>query len=218
MTYCENLLVRNNIFFSDNANKVHLFYQDNNGSGNAIDYNFYMSLNGKDDCLFTYDGNGYSTFEAYQNATGGDANSGYGNPLFTDVGSFDFSLQSGSPAIDAGDPNFVAGQDETDFAGISRVMDVVDCGAFEYDKTISVDELSIHEVLVYPVPASSYLKIEGIGNVEGVEVYSIDGQRISGIKYEQGNMNIEHLQAGLYVLRIKVADLDQIHQLLFVKH
>ena len=62
------------------------------------------------------------------------------DPVFIDRGVRDFRLVGGSPCIDGGDPEFVAGEGETDFAGKERVVDgdfdgaaVVDMGAFEYD-------------------------------------------------------------------------------------
>ncbi|MHC4621315.1 MAG: right-handed parallel beta-helix repeat-containing protein [Planctomycetota bacterium] len=50
-----------------------------------------------------------------------------------------YHLQEGSPCIDAGDPNYVAGPNETDLDGNQRVVDgdsdgnsVIDIGAYEY--------------------------------------------------------------------------------------
>lgn len=44
----------------------------------------------------------YATFAAWQSGTGFDTNGVLGDPLFTNLGIQDFSLQSGSPARDAG--------------------------------------------------------------------------------------------------------------------
>lgn len=54
------------------------------------------------------------------------------NPMFVDVTQCDFNLSAGSPAIDAGDNNFV--QSTTDFTdNIIRIVDgTVDMGALEY--------------------------------------------------------------------------------------
>jgi Right handed beta helix region len=59
---------------------------------------FYYSLGGN---FMSYDGTAYS-FSGWQSASGQDANSQSGNPSFTNTGSEDFTLTSGSPAIDAG--------------------------------------------------------------------------------------------------------------------
>ncbi len=62
------------------------------------------------------------------------------NPCFVDADSNDFHLLPDSPCIDAGDPNYVAGPNETDLDGNPRVVDgdndgntVVDMGAYEYN-------------------------------------------------------------------------------------
>jgi hypothetical protein len=63
------------------------------------------------------------------------------DPLFTGVD--DFTLSTYSPCIDAGDPNYVPGPNETDLDGNPRVLDgnndgipVVDMGAYEYRRSI----------------------------------------------------------------------------------
>ncbi len=61
------------------------------------------------------------------------------NPLFVNPTGGDYHLSSGSPCIDAGDPNFVPSPGETDIDGQPRVMDGngdgvarVDMGADEF--------------------------------------------------------------------------------------
>jgi parallel beta-helix repeat protein/predicted outer membrane repeat protein len=58
----------------------------------------------------------------------------------------DYHLLHGSPCIDAGDPTYIAGPNETDFDGRPRVLDgdndgllVVDMGAYEYRLAISAE-------------------------------------------------------------------------------
>jgi Protein of unknown function (DUF1565) len=71
----------------------------------------------------------------YGNSAGPDAEKITANPLFIGPAASppDFSLHSTSPAINAGDPSFVPGNGETDFAGHARVVGGrVDIGAYEY--------------------------------------------------------------------------------------
>ncbi len=92
-----------------------------------LDYNAYYpaSLSGMH---YWYGTNSsfYSSFSAYQSATGQDAHSIAKNPLFTNIGSFDFTLQSGSPCIDAGD--FLT---RTTSSGSGTVIPVEDARYFE---------------------------------------------------------------------------------------
>jgi predicted outer membrane repeat protein len=54
------------------------------------------------------------------------------DPCFVDPNSGDYHLLPDSPCIDAGDPNYVAGPNETDLDGNPRIVNgVVDMGAFE---------------------------------------------------------------------------------------
>ncbi len=77
----------------------------------------------------------------YSDVQGGFA--GIGNidadPLFADPDNGDFRLQTGSPCIDAGDPNFVPAPGATDLDGLKRLWDgdangvaAVDMGAYEF--------------------------------------------------------------------------------------
>jgi len=54
------------------------------------------------------------------------------DPLFVDADNDDYHLLPASPCIDAGDPNYVAGPNETDLDGNPRVMNGrIDMGAYE---------------------------------------------------------------------------------------
>lgn len=64
----------------------------------TLDYNLYYVPNAP----FTFKGVGYSNFASYQAATGQDAHSRTGNPLFVNPAGNDFQLQEGSDAIDTG--------------------------------------------------------------------------------------------------------------------
>ena len=60
----------------------------------------------------------YGSFDWYRiNRTDQDVNSSFVNPDFVDIASpiLDLNLQATSPAINAGDPNYVIATGETDF-------------------------------------------------------------------------------------------------------
>jgi hypothetical protein len=63
-------------------------------------------------------------FAAYKTASGQDANSAFGDPLFTN--SFTYTLRAGSPAIATG----TAYTTTTDFTGATRTGN--DIGAYDY--------------------------------------------------------------------------------------
>jgi predicted outer membrane repeat protein len=78
------------------------------------------------------------------------------NPLFVDPCNGDYHLYEDSPCIDAGDPNYAAGPNETDLDGNPRVAGgIIDMGAYELqpltpaellqDLTDCLGELSLHK-------------------------------------------------------------------------
>jgi hypothetical protein len=102
-----------------------------------------------------------STVVTYSDVQGGWE--GVGNidaePLFVDPCNGDYHLLEDSPCIDAGDPNYVAGPNETDLDGNPRVVGGrIDMGAYELqpltpaelllDLTDYLDELSLHKGIV----------------------------------------------------------------------
>jgi predicted outer membrane repeat protein len=55
-------------------------------------------------------------------------------PLFVDSDNGDHRLSASSPCIDAGDPNYIAGPNETDLDGKPRVINGrIDMGVYEYE-------------------------------------------------------------------------------------
>ncbi|KAA6449687.1 DUF1565 domain-containing protein [Bacillus swezeyi] len=65
--------------------------------GNTVNHNVYHKEAGKDG-LWIWKKNEYDSFSSYQNATNHDQNSIYADPMYRDEESYDFTLDSDSPA------------------------------------------------------------------------------------------------------------------------
>ncbi|MGN9863800.1 DUF1565 domain-containing protein [Bacillus swezeyi] len=65
--------------------------------GNRVNHNVYHKEAGKDG-LWIWKKNEYDSFSSYQNATNHDQNSIYADPMYRDEESYDFTLDSDSPA------------------------------------------------------------------------------------------------------------------------
>lgn len=130
ITYNDNLTVKNNILYSDNANNVIYNYRTVNGVGIFFNYNLFYAPSGSNNA--TFDGLNAYTFSDYQSMTGWGANSQFIDPQFVDASMADFHLQSSSPAINKGDPTYVAAAGEVDMDTEPRTNGVVDCGADEF--------------------------------------------------------------------------------------
>lgn len=80
------------------------------------------------------------------------------NPKFTDYAGGDYTLQEGSPAIDAGDDPPIAGYDK-DLAGNARIVgDAVDIGAYEYSGQVGINEIDEADEII----ATEYYTLQGV--------------------------------------------------------
>jgi hypothetical protein len=101
-----NLTIKNNLFYQNSANSGTSEISLDNGhtySGLAVDYNLYSRSSGT--TYWNYGGT-LETFAQWQGLTIGginpDAHGVNANPLLANAGSGNFTLASGSPAINAG--------------------------------------------------------------------------------------------------------------------
>jgi hypothetical protein len=130
INWASNNLVSNNIFVAS-ANNVLLGSYGAAGSNvnNTLDHNLYFAPGGPARARFYWNNKTYRGFAAYLAATGEDAHSPFGDPLFADAGHADFQLTPASPAINAGSSNS-GWYAPTDFDGTTRDLPP-DIGAYE---------------------------------------------------------------------------------------
>jgi predicted outer membrane repeat protein len=77
----------------------------------------------------------YSCLQGWTGLLGGIGNTG-ADPCFVDPNNNDYHLLSDSACINAGDPNYILGPNETDLDGNPRVIDGrIDMGAYEYNES-----------------------------------------------------------------------------------
>jgi hypothetical protein len=134
--------------------------------------------------IYNYHSNAIITYSDVQGGWGGVGNIDI-NPLFVDPCNGDYHLFEDSPCIDAGDPNYIAGPNETDLDGNPRIVNGrIDMGAFELqplslaelllDLTNYLDELGLHKgiasSLQSKLEAASQLLEDGNENNDGAAV------------------------------------------------
>jgi hypothetical protein len=97
--------VKNNIFYSVGTAGTLIYVDDANNpmesTGIEIDNNLYNDPDFAN--IVRWEGSLYASISAFNSAEGQEANRVEGDPLFTDYANGTLTLQSGSPAIDAGE-------------------------------------------------------------------------------------------------------------------
>lgn len=126
-------------------------------------------------------------------------NSSISDPLFNS----DYTLQTGSPAIDSGT---IVGLmiPSTDLAGNNRVSGTeIDLGAYEYiAQSTNITELNEEKLIVFPNPTSSVISIKGISEkAENAYITNINGQIVLTINRLK-NIDVANLPAGVYIIHI----------------
>ncbi|WP_298511994.1 choice-of-anchor Q domain-containing protein [uncultured Kordia sp.] len=125
------------------------------------------------------------------------------NPMFVDPNAEDYTLMMGSPAIDVGDNALFPTSILEDIKGNTRVVGgTIDMGAYEFDPTLSTDEVSIIplDFAIYPNPAKTILNIQTTENIETVSIFDMTGKQI--LKTNQTTIDVRRLQSGMYILQV----------------
>jgi hypothetical protein len=149
----------------------------------------------------------YSTFSNYISATGMEANSIYADPMLTNnsIPTPDFHLLNVSTCIDAGDPSFLIGNNETDYFGGTRILNSkVDIGAHEFVLPNSINENeNNNSVSVYPNPTSGEFKVLGLKSPSEIQFYNYLGEKIyeTNISSSQVKINL-NAEKGIYLFKI----------------
>jgi hypothetical protein len=132
--YALNCLVYNNIFYATDQNKL-MTTIVGNANENSIDYNLWFCPGGADSATVDYNGTITTTYGDYLTGSAQDADSRFGDPMFTSIvlPSPNVHLQQGSPAIGAGRPVDPAPTIEYDLDGNPRPNGGrADLGAYLY--------------------------------------------------------------------------------------
>ncbi len=144
-------------------------------------------------------------------------NSVYGDPKLANISTKDFHLVTGSKAINAGHPTFVAAANELDFDKTTRVkMARVDIGAYENTLvtlspaiTSPNTNVSFRGTTAYPNPTTGLVQVSLLQKALTLDVVSAEGRVMEHRSLDdslQQNIDISTLPEGIYVFKIGYAD------------
>lgn len=110
--------------------------------------------------------------------------------------------------VDQGDNAYynVALFGDLDVSGNDRVFNTtIDLGAYEYNSTLSIDDVSLNEnsAKLYPNPVMNKLFIKSTEKVESITIYNIRGQLVKQTNTINKGIEVSNLSNGLYMIQIK---------------
>ncbi|MFD1015358.1 T9SS type A sorting domain-containing protein [Winogradskyella rapida] len=110
--------------------------------------------------------------------------------------------------VDQGDNAYydVALFGDLDLSGSDRVFNTtIDLGAYEYNSTLGIDDVSLNtnSVKLYPNPASDKLFISTTAQVERLVIYNINGQLVKQTNALTNSVDVSQLPSGLYMVQIQ---------------
>ncbi|MBI5473612.1 MAG: right-handed parallel beta-helix repeat-containing protein [Ignavibacteriae bacterium] len=221
--YASHCFIEGNIFHSSAQNVLVLSNVNVLTNDVRLDYNLWFTPGGdSSNAVFRMNGiagHEYASFNEYRTAIGMDQHSIFSNPQFVN-GSFNapnLHLLNSSPAINAGDPSFVAMSDQYDIDEEPRAMGSrVDIGADELTITASANvarenpppAFMLHQNYPNPFNPTTLIrfsvrrpsdKVE-VSEMAMLNVYDILGREITQLLHER-------LPAGLHELRFDASNL-----------
>lgn len=69
-------------------------------------------------------------------------------------------------------------------------------------ETVDIDDVTFEDMIIFPNPATELINIEGSANIQQVELYNLQGQRVA---MEMGNvrtLSLSNLSAGMYIMKV----------------
>lgn len=76
-----------------------------------------------------------------------------------------------------------------------------DCNTVNFARTLSNEEFQLADIAVYPNPASNTLNIQGIDNIQMIEIHSITGQKVQASVLDS-QIDVSALESGIYFLKL----------------
>lgn len=126
------------------------------------------------------------------------------NPQFFNASNYNFEILNTSPAINAGDENYLTTIDSIDYYGNPR--NDLDIGAVENQTALNINDFdkSIESLAIYPNPTSSILNIVNENESKKAEIFTTLGQLTSVFDIKNGNnrLDLSDYEDGIYYVKI----------------
>ena len=207
LSYSESSRIENNIFYMSVLNN--LIFAELTQPNLHFDYNLFYNEYSSVNFNTNWNGSGYTSFSDFVAGTGTNNYSIFADPqlLSVNLNSPDFHIPVDSPCVNGGNPSYSAGQNETDYYNNPRIQDgIVDIGANECNSITSI------QVVLYPNPIETGLKIETSESILSVELFDAEGSK-KEINMENSVIDMSNFPSGNYFLHITTTSHKRIEQI-----
>ena len=141
------------------------------------------------------------------NVTLNGSNNFNNDPLFTNISTKDFTLQTSSIGINRGDNSFYETSrfGNIDLLKNSRIEEgTIDISAFEKQVTLSSSDIDQEKsIKIYPNPVKDILNFTSDEKILKVEILSMDGKNVLNKSMnDERKLNVQSLSKGLYLIKI----------------
>lgn len=134
------------------------------------------------------------------------------DPLFTDFGNQDFSLQNTSPLIDGGsaipsihlpDHDLLNEYVRHTSSAAKQVVNALDIGAFENQPPLSIADNSQEQIVLYPNPGATWIHLKNIAThtLQSVAFYTVNGQLL--LTSTDPEIDVSGIDSGVYFVKVK---------------
>lgn len=127
----------------------------------------------------------------------------YADPLFVNLSTYDFNIQSNSQAINSASINY---SEIFDFFNNPRIYGNNDIGAVEYTSSLHNQTFSNVEIQVFPNPTSNLITILGNENLKILGIYNLIGQEqlnwkiITNTNFEV-DLDVSDFETNVYLIK-----------------
>ncbi|MEO1032679.1 MAG: T9SS type A sorting domain-containing protein [Bacteroidota bacterium] len=188
----------NVIYITENGNRLAMI--DNTGTLN-IHHNWI-----KTGWVNSHSGGPSGTITDQGNNIGG------ADPLFVDFNNENYSLQDTSPLINSGDAIPAIHLPNNDLANeyvphsngtAKQIIDAIDIGAFENTSSLSINDFSLNNLVLFPNPSTSLVHLKHLDahTIRSIQFYATNGQLV--LTSNQKTIDVTGINSGIYFIKVK---------------
>ena len=69
-------------------------------------------------------------------------------------------------------------------------------------ETVDIDDETFQDMLIFPNPTTNFVNIQGTANIQQVELFNLEGQRVAAEYGDVRTLSLEGLASGMYIMKV----------------